>query len=125
MRQKQMSVLVVDDEHELADILKSSLESQGYFVSLANNGKEAIKILECGNIDVVVSDLLMAGGDGLKVREKARSLHLPLVFLTGYLESYLDLLPKGCVVLEKPYDLKELVDAIARSYAAIPVQSVV
>lgn len=92
MREKPMTVVVVDDEPELA-----------------------AKILESGDIDVVISDLLVAGGDGLKVREKAKSMHIPFVFLTGYLESYLDLLPKGSVVIEKPYDLKEVVDAISRS----------
>lgn len=81
------SILVVDDEPDLREILSDEFSLDGAKVSEAPNGKEALKKCEAEAFDVVVSDLRMPGGDGVVLaRElKARHSEKPLVFLmTGF-----------------------------------------
>ncbi len=61
------TVLVVDDETNLRKVLGATLRREGYEVVLAEDGDQAIARFDQGGIDVVVSDLVMPGKDGLEV----------------------------------------------------------
>ncbi|MFN7728103.1 MAG: response regulator [Bdellovibrio sp.] len=81
------SILVVDDEPDLREILCDEFELEGARVSNASNGQEALKQVQAGSFDVVVSDLRMPGGDGVTLTRalKARSSRSPVVVLmTGF-----------------------------------------
>lgn len=114
MHEFSKTILIVDDEPDLTDIIRSSLEDNGYQVIEANSGRVAANILESEKIDIVLTDLKMSDGDGLRVRDKAKFKKIPYIFLTAYSGAYKTFLPKDALVLEKPYDLKEILDAIQR-----------
>ncbi len=77
-------ILVVEDEKEIADALEIYLRGQGYEVTKACNGKEALEIFEQGNVDLILMDLMMPVMDGiqatLKIREKSV---VPIIMLTA------------------------------------------
>ncbi len=67
MTLKPTSILIVDDDPGMRQVMSRALENAGYFVSCADNGREAISIIEARDFDVVITDMLMPEGDGLEV----------------------------------------------------------
>jgi two-component system, OmpR family, response regulator MprA len=81
-----MKILVVDDERAVRDSLRRALELQGYDVTLANDGSEALAQLESnGQVDAVLLDVLMPGLDGLEVCRRIRRSgnEVPVLMLTA------------------------------------------
>ena len=80
-------VLVVDDEPEITEIVKSFLSEAGYKVSIANSGQEAFKVAKEFMPDVILLDIMMPGTDGYAVcHELKKDPHFantPIIFLTG------------------------------------------
>jgi len=80
-------IMVVDDEYEVADIVKKMLESEGFEVIIANSGEEALKKLEKERPDLILLDIMMPGMDGwetlkeIKSNEKFRDI--PVSMLTA------------------------------------------
>jgi EAL domain-containing protein (putative c-di-GMP-specific phosphodiesterase class I) len=78
-------VLVVDDEPELLRGVCRGLKLQGYSVTEARNGEEAVQHLSKRAFDVVVSDIVMPGMGGIQLLKEIRQhdLHVPVVLMTG------------------------------------------
>lgn len=80
------NLLLIDDEAELSQSMKELLEDEAKHIFIANNGEEALSILEKNNIHCVVSDIKMPVMDGLKfmriARERGHSQ--PIIFFTGH-----------------------------------------
>lgn len=80
-------VLVVDDDKELSEYLRSHLESLGYKTATAVNGADALKIVGEGNIDLVLSDVKMPVMDGLTflrlMKSNVDTHHIPVVLLSS------------------------------------------
>lgn len=78
------TILVVDDEKEIADAIEIYLKSQDYRVVKAYDGREALEIFDKEKIDLVIMDLMMPNIDGslatLKIREKSV---VPLIMLSA------------------------------------------
>lgn len=64
-------ILVVDDDKELADLNKCLFELEGFEVAAVNSANEALRFLEKNNVNIIISDVRMPGGDGLYLFEKA------------------------------------------------------
>lgn len=106
-------VLVVDDESEIRDLLRTSLSAQGYEVVVASNGEEAIGLAKRENPQVILLGIEMPGIDGietckrLKAEEKTRLI--PIIMLTTLgdrdIEAYLE---GAADVVNKPFDIAEL-----------------
>lgn len=106
-------VLVVDDESEIRDLLRTSLSAQGYEVVAASNGEEAIGLAKRENPQVILLGIEMPGIDGietckrLKAEEKTRLI--PIIMLTTLgdrdIEAYLE---GAADVVNKPFDIAEL-----------------
>ena len=79
-------VLLVEDNEDLLHFLKDVLNDQ-YTVTLARDGKEALKLLDSDNIDLIVSDIMMPGMDGLELckslKNDIRTSHIPIILLTA------------------------------------------
>jgi PAS domain S-box-containing protein len=108
-------VLVVDDEAELGDLVREILSREGYEVSLARSGREALTMLDAGPVDVIVSDLRMPDldGPGLWRELQARRPELAgrMIFVTGDTlgaDASRFLKEAQVPVMEKPLDLAEL-----------------
>jgi len=64
------TLLVVDDETALADLMKSVLEIQGYTVLLARSGEQALEILSSNKVDAVITDIIMPEMDGYELADE-------------------------------------------------------
>lgn len=116
----QETVLVVDDEVQVRDILRRILETRGFTVLEAQNGQEALAIAEQHEapIHVVVSDLVMPvmGGRELVTALRQRLPRLPVVFISGYTAGAIG--RQGApdartLFVEKPFSTEILMRAIA------------
>ncbi|HEX2010015.1 MAG TPA: ATP-binding protein [Roseateles sp.] len=113
---RQLRVLVVDDETELAAMLRETLEYAGYEVATAESGLVALELLGQARFEAVVSDLRMPGMDGAAlwraVRERWPALATRMLIITGDTLSpgaAEFLRETGCALLEKPFTPAELV----------------
>lgn len=78
------SVLLIDDDIELADLLKEYLEEEGFEVSHAANGNDALKAIEECQADLLVLDIMMPGMNGIEVlRRVRRESNIPVLMLTA------------------------------------------
>jgi CheY-like chemotaxis protein len=116
------TVLIVDDEPTLRDLVAESLTDRGYAVLSAGDGPAAMRILESvAQIDLLVTDVGLPGGmNGRQLAEAARVARpaLRVLFITGYAESTVlshGDLPAGMAVLTKPFAMDALQSAIRAS----------
>jgi CheY-like chemotaxis protein len=112
---KGKSLLVVDDEPDLREILRDELEALDGKVFDAENGTKAFKIFENNAIDAVISDIRMAGGDGIELLKKIRAAQKrqPIVILiTGFADySNEEVIKLGAnAILTKPFDILKVRD---------------
>ena len=112
-------VLVVEDERHLADGLRFNLEAEGYQVSLADTGEEALAALSAvpDGFDVVVLDVMLPGKDGFTVMSEMRQAgqYVPTLMLTarGHPADVLRGFAAGADdYLTKPFDLAILIARI-------------
>jgi DNA-binding NtrC family response regulator len=80
------SILVVDDEKKMRHILQLMLEREGFKAEQAENGKEALAMLQKKEFGVVITDLKMPEMDGLSLLEEAKKINpdLPIVVITAH-----------------------------------------
>lgn len=85
-------VLLVDDEPDIVELLKYNLEREGYQVSTALNGRDALKVAKANRPDLIVLDIMMPGMDGVEVCNQLRQLpefkHTLITFLSARGEDY-------------------------------------
>ena len=112
-------VLVVEDHEALLVAIQDILEAEGYVVSTATDGIQALQTMATGRPDLIVADIMMPRMDGhdfyREVRDRPEWVSIPFIFLTAKAERA-DIL-KGKELgaedyLTKPFDPQELVVAI-------------
>ena len=80
----ETSILVVDDEQEIADLVEIYLVSDGYKVFKASNAQEGLDILEKEDIQMVLLDIMMPGMSGLEMCKKIRETNnIPIIMLSA------------------------------------------
>ncbi len=79
-------ILVVDDEKHICELYKGELEDDGYAVTIAFSGKEALAAVQQNRPDLIVLDIQMPGMDGIETLEKllGRDLGIPIILNTAY-----------------------------------------
>ncbi len=115
-------LLIVDDDPEIRRLLSRHLGRMGYMVQEAGNGEAAVTLAREAVPDVVITDMIMPGLDGLGLLGKLQSLDpdLPVIVLTGYgsLENAIAALRQGVLFdyLYKPLEDMSLLDvAVVRA----------
>jgi two-component system cell cycle response regulator DivK len=110
-----MVILVVDDSEDVRNLYRLTLETAGYQVIQASDGKEAIRAAAVSDPDVILMDLNMPDVDGLVATAALRSIatlkHVPIVAMTAYPGTLprQKALAAGCnAYLEKPFSLEGL-----------------
>lgn len=106
-------ILLVEDDPNFGDVLKSYLEINDYEVTRAHDGEEGLKVFLEGNYDLAIIDVMMPKMDGFTLAEKIRKEDnaIPLIFLTA--KSLKEDVLKGFDVgaddyVTKPFDSQEL-----------------
>lgn len=125
MQDNLKSILIVDDEEDLRDALAFDFKRQGFNVFLAENGKVAYQIIQKENVSVVLSDVRMAGGDGIELLKNIKTTHpgIPVVLSTGFAEIGIDEayeLGASAVIL-KPFERQLLKETVHK--ALLPFSS--
>jgi len=116
------TAMLVEDSEEVATILAEYLEQLGFAVDHVWNASEALQNLQSkGPYRLVVTDILMPGSvAGLELARKVRGNYseIPVLLTTGYSERAQEAVREGFSVLQKPYHLHTLSDAIRKLQAA-------
>ena len=116
------TVLLVEDNPDVATASTGLLEQLGYSVRWVSDAEAALKELDCDGIDLVFSDIVMPGRiDGLGLARAIKQKHpdLPILLATGYSEAA-QKAPAEFSILRKPYRLHEL----SRALSELPVRTV-
>ncbi len=112
-------ILVVDDKQSFRFMIKGYLDDAGYQVACAASGAEALAELEQGRFDLILSDMVMPGMDGLALLRQVRSQKLPLPFMLvtahGSVDSAVAAMKEGADdYLLKPLHRDELLLVVER-----------
>lgn len=112
------NILIVDDEAIILRTINKELKADGYEVMMAADGEKGVALLNRKRFDLVVTDLMMEGVDGLQVLKQAKNIdpELPVIILTGHgdIRSAIDALRLGADdYLLKPCDIEELLFRIS------------
>lgn len=108
-----MNILIADDENDIRNLIKISLEENGYTVLTAQNGKEAWDILMTQEVHLAILDVMMPVMDGFNLLRKIREFStIPVIFLTARTDDMDKVLGLGLGAddyLAKPFSIAELV----------------
>ena len=120
------TILTVDDEEHILELLKYNLEINGYNVIQAETGEEALKIINDKKIDIVLLDLMLPGIDGIQVLKEIRSnentRRIPVILLTAKndeIDTVLGLEMGADDYIGKPFGLHELTARIKAVFRRI------
>jgi DNA-binding NtrC family response regulator len=121
-----VSVLVADDESAVRRFVVRVLEREGYAVSEARDGAEALELLklEPSAFSVVVSDIVMPKKNGVELMQELSVLYpgLPVILMSGYATAALAELgiAAPCSILPKPFPSERLIEEVRRCARKIP-----
>lgn len=107
-----MNILIADDENDIRNLIKISLEENGYTALTAQNGKEAWDILTAQDVHLAILDVMMPVMDGFNLLRKIRERStIPVIFLTARTDDMDKVLGLGLGAddyLAKPFSIAEL-----------------
>lgn len=118
--ERQVRILAIDDEETMLRILKRSLEPEGYSVETYLRPGDALKRLENGSVDIVITDLMMPDTDGFEVIERVKGLDKDtlVIVITAYssVESAVRAIKAGAYdFIPKPFDPEHLLIVVKRA----------
>jgi DNA-binding NtrC family response regulator len=113
-------VLIVDDETELLHALCETLAAQGYDTVGASSGSEAVALLEKDSVDIVLSDLMMPGMNGIELLRKALEIdpNVVVMIMTGQgtVQTAVEAMKSGAFdYVLKPFKLQAMLPTLARA----------
>lgn len=117
-----LKILIAEDEEPIANLIKMNLRRAGYQCTWASDGEKAADLMDTEKFDLLLLDVMLPGINGYELMEYARSLELPVIFLTalGSTENKVKGLKMGADdYLTKPFEIVELlarVEAVLRRY---------
>lgn len=108
------NILIIDDDIHIGNMLEKILIKEGYIVSRAYSGTEALLVLSGSKPDLVLLDLMLPGLDGRDVLPHIKGIPVIVVSAKVDIDNKVDLLLEGAVVyVTKPFNTKELLARIA------------
>jgi len=114
------TILIVDDELLIRDLLYDFFTNQGWEITTAENGAKALEILENRSVDLLLTDLKMPGLDGMELTNRVKEEYpsLPVVIMTGFpsIDSAVQALRyKVEDYIIKPFNINQLFKTVERS----------
>ncbi len=114
------TLLIVDDEEHVLDLLRNIFTRPDLRLLAARSGNEACRLIECEDIDVVLTDLMMPEGDGLSVLSHAKKTrsNAEVILLTGFgtVESAVEAMKLGAFhYIRKPFKVAEVSNLVDRA----------
>jgi DNA-binding NtrC family response regulator len=111
--QQRGSVIVVDDDAKLLDVIRSGLSQKGYSCETTANGTSALELIGKTPFDTMITDVDLPGMTGLELTRRAKTLRpdMAVIVVTGLIEefSYDEAVEAGASdFIKKPFTLREL-----------------
>lgn len=115
-------LLIVDDDNSMRSILQEALAGKAYDVKTARDGESAIKFIESTPMDLVITDLMMPGINGLELMIKVRKNHpeLGFIFITAYgtVETAVKAMHEGAFdFITKPFSISQIETRVERYFS--------
>lgn len=119
------TILVVDDDPELQNLVSFALKREGYEVRLANDAYQGLEMIEKGKIDLALLDVMLPKMDGLEMLSRLRALNedLQVIIMTALTtpEAAISALrDHACDFLQKPFDIDQLVSSVKTAFELAP-----
>jgi CheY-like chemotaxis protein len=121
------TILVVDDDRSVRDLIKRMLEPEGYSVLTADGGKAAIKIASDPDVlvDILVTDIIMPHMNGKELANRISSMkpYIKVIFISAYTADLIlthNLCPEGSDFIKKPFSKESLLEKISRVWSSSP-----
>lgn len=116
-------ILLAEDDDSMRSFLAAALKRAGHEVQDYEDGETALSALEREVFDLLLTDIVMPGLDGIELARRGAELDpaMKIVFITGFAAVALSSgspTPAGAKVLSKPFHLREIVDEVDRVIAA-------
>ena len=117
------NILLAEDDESLRRFLAAALAKAGHEVADFGDGNEAYECLKSFRFDLLLTDIVMPGMDGIELAKRAAEMDhaLKIMFITGFAAVALhpsSNAPKQAKVLSKPFHLREIVYEVERMIAA-------
>jgi two-component system cell cycle response regulator CpdR len=113
-------ILLAEDDHSMREYLKRALERTGYEVDAVESGTAAMPLLEKEKYDLLLTDIVMPGMDGIELAQEASAMapEMRVMFITGFAAVALknNKTPPNARVLSKPFHLRDLVLEVDRMF---------
>ena len=114
----ELMILLVDDEPQLRKIFARRLRQEGFQVTEAADGAEAVKLLNTTAFNLIITDLRMPKVDGVKLARwvRAKWPTLPIILLSGghVLEEASDMVRENTHFIQKPFEPDTLIETVQR-----------
>jgi CheY-like chemotaxis protein len=113
------SILVVEDEEIVRNLVRVALERRGHVVTVAGDGLEALRLCQNQEFDLLLTDVVMPHLNGAELADRVAQLRPEqrILFMSGYTRGSIDergLLQPGRAFLQKPFTVAELSQTVAR-----------
>ena len=120
------SILVVDDEPSIRECLQIMLKREGYAVSCAEDGREAITLFEKNHFDVVLADIRMPRSTGFEVLNRIKELSptTKVIMITAHasFESAVESMKEGAYdYIAKPFKVDEVKRTVSNALQSVPL----
>jgi two-component system response regulator AtoC len=114
------TILIVDDERRLAELLSASIADRGYRTIVCSSAEEALEAFDPVTIDLVISDLRMPGLDGRTLLNeiRAQAPDMPVVLITAYtsMRDAVEMVKEGAFdYISKPFEMDEILATLERA----------
>ena len=114
----QKKILLAEDDEAMRTYLERALGQAGYGVDSVDRGTEAVPLLESGQYDLLLSDIVMPEMDGIELAQRCNEIspHTKVMFITGFAAVTLKASREqpSAKVLSKPFHLRDLVLEVER-----------
>jgi DNA-binding NtrC family response regulator len=113
------TILIVDDEENVSNLLYKILSKEGYAALTADNGINALNIIESRQVDIVITDIKMPGMSGIELLKKIKGIDpiIKVIIITAFatLETAIEALKIGANdYITKPFDIGEIITSVKR-----------
>jgi two-component system nitrogen regulation response regulator GlnG len=109
------SILLVEDEPIVLRVLADALEDSGFSVTTSDNCQDAVRLLEAGTFDLLITDLVLGDGNGVALIDEASHRGIPSVGISGHPVQINGVIgpggPLASRLLAKPFQPDRLVEA--------------
>jgi CheY-like chemotaxis protein len=117
------TILIVDDEYLIAEILSFALEDEGYLTVTASGGQKALTVLDREKPQLIITDYMMPGMNGIELAEAVRAhkslSNIPIMLMSGA-QGYLGVARPDLFteVFDKPFDIQTVLERVKLAVSA-------